>query len=259
MEVHSDIERKLAVRGGSVEVAFTARRIAAIWLTGKRVKSIMSARFEHALYFVPHPRHRLSVHVAFRRCENAERSVMQLEIGSSARKSTICKRGVGLHTPCAMSETFFHSAWHASTVFALFACRLGRKLVGEEYKRVPAHPVHTHALVSLRSPLHATFRNGSPLPVKRTELTGNTNVEKLPVLAPVREPAPRLGLDDRLVHVEPGEFGRTRGLGVFAVEARVLAEEAPGCKGRRRNRVGVEEEMVLSHAAQQGVRTNGVC
>ena len=110
----------------------------------------------------------------------------------------------------------------------------GRKLVGEEYNRVPAHPVHTQALVSLLSPSHATFRNGSPLPVKRTELTGNTNVEELPVLAPVRELAPRLGLDDRVVQVEPGEFGRARRLGVFAIEARVVAKEVPGYRGRRR-------------------------
>ena len=68
-------------------------------------------------------------------------------------------------------------------IFALLACRLG--VVWSEKNMI--------AYLSTRvqtSPLHATFRNGSPLPMKRVQLARNTNVEKLAVLGSVRECAP---------------------------------------------------------------------
>jgi predicted RNA-binding Zn ribbon-like protein len=67
--------------------------------------------------------------------------------------------------------------------------------------------------------------------MQRTQLAGNTNVEKLPVLAPFGELAPRLGLDDRMVKVETCELGCTWWLGTFTVETRVAAEGAPGYGG----------------------------
>jgi hypothetical protein len=74
--------------------------------------------------------------------------------------------------------------------------------------------------------------------VQRAQLAGNANVEKLPVLVPFGKLAPGLGLDDRMVKVEARELGRAWRLGVFTVEARVVAEGAPGYGGRRRGRVG---------------------
>ena len=69
--------------------------------------------------------------------------------------------------------------------------------------------------------------------MQRTQLAGNTNVEKLPVLAPIGELAPGLGLNDRMVQVEARELGHAGRLGVFTIEARVAAEGAPGYGGRQ--------------------------
>ena len=44
--------------------------------------------------------------------------------------------------------------------------------------------------------------------MQRTQLAGNTNVEKLPVLEPIGKLAPGLGLNDRIVQVEACELGR---------------------------------------------------
>lgn len=44
--------------------------------------------------------------------------------------------------------------------------------------------------------------------MQRTQLAGNTNVEKLPVLAPFGELAPGLGLNDGIVQVEARELRR---------------------------------------------------
>ena len=128
----------------------------------------------------------------------------------SIHKSMISNGRVCIRTARATSPIFFfHSVWYASTVFALFACRFGVSWLEKNtiaYLLTPSIPENPSAFFS---PLHVTLRIGSPIRVQRTQLVGNTNVEKLPVLAPFGELAPGLGLDDRMVKVEACKLGHT--------------------------------------------------
>jgi len=99
------------------------------------------------------------------------------------------------------------------------------------YLLTPSTPKGSSAFFS---PFHITFHIDSPLRMQRTQIAGNTNVKKLPVLVSFGELAPGLGFDDRMVKVEARELGRACLLGVFTVEARVVAEGAPSYGGRRR-------------------------